>query len=447
MQSKKDSDISRREFLGKSIAGLAAAGIPAWLAKSAEASENEFLGKPVAPKVKKFGPNDTIQVGVIGPGGHRGGYRQGLHDGHAIAAQQGCKIIAACDVDSVHLAEACQEYGPDCKGYKDFREVLGRKDIDAVVIGAPDHWHAVMCIMAMKAGKDVYCEKPLTLTIEEGRKITKVWKETKRVFQTGSQQRSRDIFRQACEIARNGRIGRIKLVETHLPTGPTGGPFEVTAPPADFNWDMWLGPARWTDYVKERTHGSFRWWLEYSGGMMTDWGAHHNDIAQWGLGMERSGPIYIEAKGTAASPCENSYNTFPEFEIRYTYADGTPLVCTNKGPNGVKFIGEEGWVFVDRGHIEASDQKILDEPLPANAIRLYESNNHARNFVECMRSRKQPICDAEIGHRSASVCHLGNISLRLNGRKLHWNPEAERFIGDDEANLFVSRPMRGPWKI
>ena len=447
MSDKFELEISRRKFLAGSLAGIAAAGIPSWFAKSAEASETGYSGKSDPPPAKKFGPNDQINIAVIGPGGSRGGYRQGLHDTMNIAGKPGCKVVAACDVDEVHLKEAVAKFGPDCKGYKDFRDVLDRKDIDAVVIGTPDHWHTVISIAAMKAGKDVYCEKPLTLTIGEGRKLVKVQKETKRIFQVGSQQRSQSQFRVACELVRNGRIGKLKSVEAHLPTGPTGGPFEVKPVPADFDWDMWLGPARQTDYVRERTHGEFRWWLEYSGGMMTDWGAHHNDIAQWGLGTERSGPVWIESTGIAANPGNNCYNTFPEFTITHTYADGTPLTCTNKGPNGVQFNGEEGWIFVDRGQIKASDQKLIDDPLPASATRLYVSDDHAKNFVECMRSRKPCICEAEIGHRSASVCHLGNISLRLGGRKLHWDPGAEEFIGDDEANMYVKRPMRKPWKI
>jgi len=443
LSDNKNPEVTRRQFLTGSLAGLAAAGAPMLFARSAEAAED----KAAAQAPKKIGPNDEILFGAIGLGGSRGGYKMGLHDAKAAAGQKGCRVVAVCDVDEVHLKEGMNEFGPNCKGYKDFRELLGRKDIDAIIIGTPDHWHAAMCIAAMQAGKDVYCEKPLTLTIDDGKKIVKAWKQTKRVFQTGSQQRSQKVFRLACEMVRNGRIGRIKHVESHLPTGPIGGPFAVTPAPKDFDWNMWLGPARWTPYVSERTHGNFRWWLEYSGGMMTDWGAHHNDIAQWGMGTERSGPVTIEATGKAADPGNNCYNTFPEFIITYTYADGTPLTCTNTGKNGVRFEGEKGWIFVDRGHIEASDQKLLDDPLPANAIKLYESNDHARNFVECVRSRKPCICDAEIGHRSASVCHLGNISLRLGGRKLNWDPKAEKFIGDDEANMYVSRPMRKPWKI
>ncbi len=439
----KQFEVSRRTFLTGSIAGLAAVGLPAWFAKEAEASELDKL----TFHSRKIGPNDTIQVGVIGPGGSRGGYRQGLHDTWAVAQQKGVKVVAACDVDAVHLQEACKTFGPDCKGYKDFRELLARRDIDAVVIGTPDHWHTYICIAAMKSGKDVYCEKPLTLTIGEGKKLVQVWRETKRVFQTGSQQRSDGRFRLACELVRNGRIGRLTRVEAHLPTGPTGGPFEVKPVPQDLDWDMWLGPAFHTDYVWERTHGNFRWWLEYSGGMMTDWGAHHNDIAQWGMGTDRSGPLRIESTGKAPNPGFNCYNTFPEFAIDYTYPGGVILHTTNQGENGVQFNGDEGWIFVSRGRIGASDQKLLDEPLPKDAIKLYESNNHAQNFVDCIRTRKQPICDAEIGHRSVSVCHLGNTSLRLGGRRLDWDPVKEEFINDAEANGYINRGQRGPWQI
>jgi len=438
-----DSEISRRKFLAGSLVGLAAVGLPAWFAKEAEAAEKErTAGRP-----RRIGPNDTIQFGVIGPGGSKGGYRMGLGDARAIAGIEGCKVTAACDVDGQHLAEAVETFGPDCKGYKDFRELLARRDIDAVVIGTPDHWHTIICIEAMKGGKDVYCEKPLTLTVDEGRKLVKVWRETKRVFQVGSQQRSEGRFRLACELVRNGRIGSIKRVEAHLPTGPTGGPFEVKPVPEDLDWDMWLGPAFKTDYVQERTHGTFRWWFEYSGGMMTDWGAHHNDIAHWGLGMDRSGPLQVEASGKAPNPGYNCYNTFPEFDITYTYPGGIRLLCTNQGENGVRFEGDEGWIFVSRGRIEASDQRLLDDPLPANAVRLYESDNHRRDFVDCIRSRKQPICDAEIGHRSVTVSHLGNISLRLGGRRLGWDPVEEQFVDDAEANTYLSRPMRAPWRI
>ncbi|MCC6483214.1 MAG: Gfo/Idh/MocA family oxidoreductase [Armatimonadetes bacterium] len=424
-----------------SAAAIAATGLPKWFVE--EAAAKSAVSRTTS---RKFGPNDQINIAVIGAGGSKGGFKQGLHDTQAAAGHPGVKVIGACDVDATHLAEALAAFGKDCKSYKDYRDLLAREDLDAVVIGTPDHWHTNIAIAAMKAGKDVYCEKPLTLTIDEGKKIVRVWKETGAIFQTGSQQRSDAKFRLACELVRNGRIGKIQYAEAHLPTGPEGGPFEPTPIPSDLDWDMWLGPAPETQYVKERTHGSFRWWLEYSGGMMTDWGAHHNDIAQWGLGRDRSGPVSTQAMGKGPTICSECYSTFPEFDVLHTYEDGITLRTTNKGQNGVHFQGEDGWIFVSRGVLKASDQKLLDEPLPENAERLYFSDDHTGNWLDCIRKRdRQPICDAEIGHRSVSVCHLGNISLRLGGRKLEWDPKREVFKGDKEANAMLSRPMRRPY--
>ncbi|MGI6296061.1 MAG: Gfo/Idh/MocA family oxidoreductase [Armatimonadota bacterium] len=439
-----DKELSRRTFLKASAVGVAMAGLPGWFSARAQAAELERGSS----RRRKFGPNDQINIAVIGPGGSKGGYKQGLHDTQACANHPGVKVVAACDVDKTHLDEAAAAFGPDCRKYADFRELLAQKDIDAVVIGTPDHWHGYQAIAAMKAGKDVYCEKPLTLTIEEGRQIVRTWKNTGAVFQTGSQQRSDAKFRLACELVRNGRIGKIKRVESRLPSGPTGGPYETGAVPADLDWDMWLGPAPFVDYVKERTHGTFRWWIEYSGGMLTDWGAHHLDIAQWGLGVDRSGPVSVTGFAKGPDPIgPNCYNTFPSFDLDLTYADGTPMHVTSQGEHGVRFEGEDGWIFVTRGKIEASDQKLLDEPLPASATRLYESNDHAGDFIECIRSRKQPICDAEIGHRSVSVSHLCNICLRLGGYKLEWDPVKEQFKDNPEANALVSRRARKGWQV
>jgi predicted dehydrogenase len=299
----------------------------------------------------------------------------------------------------------------------------------------------------MKAGKDVYCEKPLTLTIDDGKKIVKTWKATKSVFQTGSQQRSESQFRLACELVRNGRVGKLQTVEVHLPTGPTDGPFEVKPVPPDFDWDMWLGPARLTDYVRERTHGSFRWWLEYSGGMMTDWGAHHNDIAQWGNGSELSGPAEIEGR-SLVEMIPGGYDAASEYEIQCKYSNGVTMTITDekRAPNGVKFIGSDGWVFVTRGKIDASNKALLEEKLPENAIRLHRSDNHMGNFFECVKSRKDPICPVEVGHRSISVAHLGAIAVRT-GLRLQWDPAKEIFVGETakEANMWVSRDMRKPY--
>jgi predicted dehydrogenase len=438
----KETDLSRREFLQRSAAGMTLASLPAWLAREARAAQRfQEAGRP-----RRVGANDRINIACIGTGGSKGGYRQGLGDTGAMSRQPGVQVVAVCDVERAHREEAARRFGPECAPFADFRELLQRRDIDAVVIGTPDHWHALIAIAAMKAGKDVYCEKPLTLFIEEGRQIVRAQRQTKRVFQVGSQQRSDARFRLACELVRNGRIGKVKRVEARLPNGSRGGPFEVQPVPEGFDWEMWLGPAPATDYVPQRTHGSFRYWYEYSGGMMTDWGAHHLDIAQWGLGMDGSGPIAVESTGELpAAP--RGYNTALDFEVSYTYPGDITLVATHRGENGVRFEGESGWIFVSRGRIEASDAKLLEEPLPSEATRLYASDNHVGNFIDCVRSRKEPICTAEVGHRSVSVCHLGNISLRLGGRKLLWDPASERFKGDNEANLMLNRPMRAPWKL
>jgi predicted dehydrogenase len=359
-------------------------------------------------------------------------------------------------VDQRHLDSAYNDAkgrGHESQKYKDFRDLLARKDINAVTIATPDHWHALIAIAAMKSGKDVYCEKPLTLTIAEGQALVKVARATQRVFQVGSQQRSDARFRLACELVRNGRLGKIKTVETWIGSNPKSGAIPKVAPPPELDWKFWLGPTPLVDYVEikknnhtfTRCHYEFRWWYEYSGGKMTDWGAHHNDIAQWALGMDGSGPSAVEAEGEEPSKEPNSYNCHPQFKITYTYANGTKLICQSK-ENGVRFEGEDGkWIFVNRGKIEASDKTLIDEPLPQNATRLYVSTNHMGNFMECLKTRKPPICDVEIGHRSVSVCHMGVIALRT-GKKLKWDPAKEQF-DDAEANKWLSRPMREPWKL
>jgi predicted dehydrogenase len=436
-----ETDYSRRDFLRQSVAGISLAALPAWFAREAVAAESDR-----GVRVRQVAANDRINLACIGTGGSRGGFRQGLGVTRGLRRQGGVEVVAVCDVDRQHREEAARGFGQDCAQFSDFRELLQRRDIDAVVIGTPDHWHAVIALAAMRAGKDVYCEKPLTLFIEEGRQLVKVQRQTRRVFQVGSQQRSDARFRLACELVRNGRIGKVKRVEARLPNGARGGPFPVQPVPEGFDWNMWLGPAPATEYIKERTHGSFRYWFEYSGGMMTDWGAHHLDIAQWGLGMDDSGPIRIESKGELPAMA-NGYNTAVDFEVTYTYPNDITLVATHQGENGVRFEGENGWIFVSRGTIRASDERLLSDPLPSSAEKLYVSDNHAANFVECIRTRKPTICTAEIGHRSVSVCHLGNISLRLGGRRLEWDPQKEQFKGDDEANRMLNRPMRAPWKL
>jgi predicted dehydrogenase len=440
----KDSDISRRDFMTRALAGLTLAGLPAWFAEEAVAAEKARI----AAATRKIGPNDRINFACIGPGGSRGGFRQGLGDTMNAKNHPGTQIVAVCDVDELHRNEAAQALGGDSvEKYHDFRDLLARKDIDAVVIGVPDHWHTLIAITALKAGKDVYCEKPLTLTIDEGKHLVKVAKETGRVFQVGSQQRSDARFRLACELVRNGRLGKLKRVEAHLPGAGSGGPFPVQPVPDGFDWDMWQGQTPKVDYVKERTHGTFRYWYEYAGGMMTDWGAHHNDIAQWGIGADGSGPIHVVSTGKAPEPCGQCYNVHTEFNVTYTYPNDVTLNTFSGGENGVRFEGENGWIFVSRETIRASDPRLLSDPLPANATRLYVSNDHMGNFIECIRERKETICPAEVGHRSVTVCHLGNISLRLGGKALDWDPKKEVFVHDKEANAMLSRKQRSPWKV
>ena len=376
------------------------------------------------------------------------------------ALRRGVRFVAVCDVDAKHRADAKKLLAKfdqtKVDEYGDFREMLDRKDFSAVTVVTPDHWHALAAIEAMKKGKDVYCEKPLSLTVAEGRAMVDAARKYDRVFQTGSQQRSDARFRLACELVRNGRLGKIKDVETRIGDNPTGGPFPTAKPPEGLDWDFWTGPTPEVEYVERRCHYEFRWWYEYSGGKVTDWGAHHNDIAQWGLGMDDSGPVAISSECDKPEHNEpNCYNCPPHFKIKYTYAkdaskycDETVLTCTDAGDNGVKFSGEDGsWIFVDRGNITASDKKLLDDPLPGDAVRLYKSDDHMRNFLDCLVSRERPICDVAVGFRSVTVCHLGNISLRMGGRSLRWQPDKQRFFGDPLADEMLSRPMRSPWKI
>jgi predicted dehydrogenase len=425
-----------RRFFIKTTAGLAAAaGLPKWFL-----DETQVQGATKEP-----GPNDQPAVALVGCGG------QGRGD--ANNAKKYGRIVAVCDVDDANLAQGKKMF-PDAKEYRDFREVMARDDIHAIVCGTVDHWHTLVSMAAMKSGKDVYCEKPLTLCIDEGKHLVKTMRETKRILQVGSQQRSDRRFRLACELVRNGRIGKLKHIDVWLPSGPVGGPFPSRLVPQGLNWDFWLGQTPKVEYVKERCHATFRYWWEYSGGTMTDWGAHHNDIALWGLGLDRSGPVTVEGR-QIGEMIAGGYTASAEYEVNFTYENGvtqstrstdgdTPYGGkTDKNPqrNGVKFHGSDGWIWVTRGDLEASKPEILEEKLPSSAVRLYESGDHMRNFFDCIRSRKQPICDAEIGHRSVTVCHLGVIAVRL-GRKLQWDPKKEKFVNDSDANNWLARPMR-----
>ena len=434
--------ITRRGFFKRTAVAAAATGIPAWfLEQSLDAAD------PQKPLLANEKPN----IALIGCGG------RGV--GVAKEATAFGNVVAVCDVDAKRAEKAAQQF-PGATAEKEFRKVLERGDLHAIINGTPDHWHTFINLAAMKAGKDVYSEKPLTLTVDEGRRIVAAAGETKRVFQTGSQQRSDARFRLACELVRNGRIGKLRHVSVILPAGLHDGPFPTAPVPSELDWDTWQGQARATEFVPQRAHQTFRYWLDYSGGTMTDWGAHHHDIALWGMGLDRSGPFSIEGK-RLIDPIPGGYDAPSQYRVEYTYANGVTQTTESTMRNrfdgsiakeqaaalpehGVKFEGSDGWIFVTRGKIQASSQELIDQPLTDKKVELYVSNNHVGNFFDCLRSRQQPICDAEIGHRSASVCHLGVIAIQL-GRKLQWNPTSEQFENDKEANGHVAREQRKPF--
>jgi predicted dehydrogenase len=391
--------------------------------------------------------NDRINLGFIGVGTmgryHLGGF---LNDA-------GVQVVAVCDVvaerresarktaDDHYAAKSKGEY-KGCRAYTDFRDLLAQKGLDAVVIATPDHWHAIPCILAARAGKDIYCEKPLTHSVAEGRRIVEEVAKAKVVFQTGSQQRTEfgGHFRTAVELVRNGRIGKVQTV--HIGVGAPAVPCDLPGQPVPegTDWDFWLGPAPKRDYNEvlcpKGVHGHFPAWRnyrEYGGGGLADMGAHHFDIAQWALDMDSGGPVKVEPPAGKETR-----------GLKFTYASGVEVF--HGGPTDCAFLGTEGTVLVTRGGIQAIPDRILKEPLGEKAFRVYPANNHHRNWLECVRSRKACICPAEVGHRSATICHLGNIGYRLR-RQLTWDPVKERFDGDDEANKLLYRQPREMWKI
>jgi predicted dehydrogenase len=425
---------TRRGFLGSAAA---AATLPAWFVEECRAQ----------PETKApTGKTDMPGIALVGCGG--------MGRGDLKNASRFGRVVALCDVDDNQLAQAGKDW-PAAAKEGDFRKVMDRKDVDIVVCATVDHWHTLVSLAAMKSGKDVYCEKPLTLTIDEGKRLVEAQAKTKRVLQTGSQQRSDPRFRLACELVHNGRLGKVREVDVWLPAGRKEGPFKPKPVPKGFDWDLWQGPTPAVEYVPERTHVTFRYWWEYSGGTMTDWGAHHNDIALWGLG--HGGPVKVSGKPTVEM-IPGGFTAASEYSVEYTYADGVVHRCRSTAANtwsggvvdakgqqhGVKFTGADGWIFVTRGKIEASDPQLLKQPLPASATRLTASNDHMKNFFDAVRSREKPICDAEVGHRSVTVCHLGVIAMRL-GRELKWDPAKEQFVDDKEANTWLAREPRKPW--
>lgn len=389
--------------------------------------------------------NDRIQLGFIGVGmmgrGHLGQF----------LSYDDVQVVAICEVEGQRRENAREtvekryaetrkgEY-KGCATYVDFRELLARSDIDAVVIATPDHWHAIQCLHAAKAKKDIYCEKPLTHTIHEGRKIVEAVRAAGVVFQTGSQQRSEydGKFRTAVEWVRNGRIGQVKTI--HVGVGEAAVPCDLPeeTPPDNLDWDLWLGPAPKRGYSEvlcpKGVHGhypAFRKYREFAGGGLADMGAHHFDIAQWGLDMDNSGPTRIEPPPPPLTA-----------GLKMIYANGVELF--HGGPNGCTFEGTAGRVYVDRDELDPEPESIQEKPLGDQDQRVYLANDHRRNWVECIRGRRTPICDAETGQRSATICHLANIGYWLR-RPLTWDPAREQFVGDDEANRLLLRAPRAPW--
>ncbi len=441
--STKSFSISRRSFLKRCSLAGAASGLPAWFIERdlAEAAPTRTLS-----------PNDRPGIALVGCGG------QGRAD--ASLAKRHGDIVAVCDVDAKHADAAAQQFSEGGKTpdkFDDFRRVMERDDIQIILTTTPDHWHSLINVAAAKAGKDVYAEKPLTLTVDEGHHVISAVRKSKIVLQTGTQQRSSARFRLACELVRNQRIGQLKQITVWLPAGLREGPFATKPTPGELNWDFWQGQTHKVDYVPQRCHQTFRYWYDYSGGTMTDWGAHHNDIARWAVGLD--GPVSIEG-APSTKPIPGGYTAFSDYEVTYTYANGVRhtvktthddtiyggVVNENGQRNGLKFEGSNGWIWVNRDEITASDDALLSAPLPASATRLYVSNDHMGNFFDCVRSRKLPVADVETGHRSASICHLGVIAMRL-GRKLNWDPAREKFTGEGahDADKMLAREMRKPF--
>jgi predicted dehydrogenase len=442
----KRIQISRRTFLNQCTAIAAATGLPLWFV------ERELTASAQSASEAKPGPNDRPGIALIGCGG--------MGRGDIKSASRFGDIVAVCDVDQSHAAAVAQQFANGDKTpaqFTDFRKVLERKDVDVIVNATPDHWHTLINLGAAGAKKDIYAEKPLTLTIDEGKRLVKAVRKERVVLQTGTQQRSNKLFRLACEFARNGRIGKLTQVTVFLPAGLREGPFSPAPVPDGLNWDFWLGQAPRADYLKERCHQTFRWWFDYSGGPVTDWGAHHNDVARWAIGLD--GPTEIQARAVT-DPIPGGYTTPPEFEATLMWANGVKQVVKttpDDSPfgaalkpdgqrNGVRLDGTNGWIWVNRTTINASDPDMLDTPLTNPAVRLEVSDDHMANFFEAVRTRKDPISPVEAGHLSATVGHLIVIALRT-GRTLHWNPADQKFVGEGakEANVHMARPMRKPY--
>jgi predicted dehydrogenase len=442
--SERRSKMNRRQFLrAAAMAGGAAAAGAAGFPTIVRASA---LGKDGAVAPSNRIVMAGIGFGMMGPGNMEN-----------FLEKPEVQWVAVCDIDKEPLAMAKgmvdKKYGnASCATYHDFRELYLRKDLDAVSIAVPDHWHAILAIAALRAGLDVYGEKPLTHNLREGRALCDAVRRYGRVWQTGSWQRSVENFHQACELVRNGRIGKIKKIEVGLPSGHydfagTFGQEALVAPPPNLDYETWVGPAPWWPYCKARVHMNWRWNMDFGGGQYMDWIGHHLDIAHWGMGWDETGPVEIEATGEF--PASGIYNSPTRYYVKAKYADGTPMDLAGGYEeiwSGTKWIGEHGWIWVDRGQFETEPESLKREIIGPEEIRLYRSRDHHQNFLDCVRSRGRTITPAETAHRSASVGHLGVIAMEV-GRKIKWDPKTETIAGDPEAERLLGHSYRKPWQL
>lgn len=424
-QNRRTSGLTRRQLLGRASAAAVLTSAPLFVPS------------------RVFGANERIVTGHIGLGGRGRGNLNAFGD----------NVAALCDVDQNHLATAMKQLGDTERAiqtYGDYREVLDRSDIDAVVISTPDHWHALPTVDACRAGKDVYVEKPLSLTIDEGKWMRDEARNHQRVVQTGAQQRSSREFRQACELVRQGAIGKVS--EIHVGIAGANHPFSKIAPqpdqdpPANLDYERWLGPAPFRPYNPQRVHYNFRFFWDFSGGQMTNWGAHHIDIAHWGMNWDETGPESIQ--GTAEFHPEGWHDVSERCRITYQYPGDVQMIVGQRQSDikmGTRFVGDQGWIYVNRGVLKASDPEILKTEI-GQENRLYDSKNHYQNFLECVASRKRTISDVAVGHRTATACHLGNLAIRT-GKAIRWDATSETIIGDDKLAEMQSRPYRDPYQM
>ena len=432
--------ISRRRFLAASAAAAAPAFVPA----SALGAEGKG-GKAAA--------SSRIVIGMIGFG------NRARANARSLMAEADAQIVAVCDVDKNHLAEGIDvinkgQESSGCRGYGDFRELLGRDDLDAVVISTPDNWHGYCAVAAANRGLDIYCEKPLAHTLAEQQAIVAAVQKNKRIWQTGSWQRSQWNFRKGVELVLNGHIGKLKRVEVGLPDGHRQNPepelvFTASPPPPELNYDMWIGPSRMEPYIPARVHRNWRWNYNVGGGQLMDWIGHHCDIAHWGMGMDDSGPLEITPVQVDFPAADAVWNTATRYRFTCRYPRNIELVVAGGHEDiarGTKFIGEDGWVYVDRPKFEASNPAWTKNDFDPGPVKLYVSPGHERNWLDSIRSRKPTLTPVEVAHRSATPGHLGHIAMRL-GRPIRWDPKKEVIVNDSEASAMLGTQMREPWTL